>query len=168
MSKIERITLQAYTYQLDDFGRAIWIYERGGKLEVKKFVVSIESDDGVIGSYAPHFGATGPALAQIRDMAPGLIGQDPEQREKIFEDLKNRFRHFDRIGVAALDCALWDLAGKKYATSVSRLLGGFRQRITANSGGSPNCSPRVERQCLEAERLTRNRPVSPLDPRPTG
>ncbi|MCZ6771971.1 MAG: mandelate racemase [Proteobacteria bacterium] len=137
MSKIERITLQEYTYQLEDFGRAIWIYEQGGKLEVKKFVVSIESDDGVIGSYAPHFGATGPALAQIRDMAPGLVGRDPEQREKIFEDLKNGFRHFDKIGIAALDCALWDLAGKKYATSVSRLLGGFRQRIPAYASTFP-------------------------------
>ena len=35
------------------------------------------------------------------------------------------------MGHGALDIALWDLAGKKYGTSVSRLLGGFRKRLPA-------------------------------------
>ena len=33
------------------------------------------------------------------------------------------------MGHGPLDIALWDLAGKKYGTSVARLLGGFRTRL---------------------------------------
>jgi L-alanine-DL-glutamate epimerase-like enolase superfamily enzyme len=137
MCLIKRITVQAYTYQLGDFGPNIMVFEKGGKLDVSKFVVSIETDDGLTGSYAPHYGATGHALAQVKEMAPGLIGYNAEQREKIFEDLKNRFRHFDKVGIAALDCALWDLAGKKYGTSVSHLLGGYRKRLPVYASTFP-------------------------------
>ena len=31
--------------------------------------------------------------------------------------------------IGAIDCALWDLMGRKYGVSVSRLLGGFRRRL---------------------------------------
>ena len=62
-------------------------------------------------------------------MARELIGQDAEHREQIFERLKNGYRHFDKVGIAALDTALWDLAGKKYGVPVSKLLGGYRQRL---------------------------------------
>ena len=44
-------------------------------------------------------------------MAPMLIGLRAAQRELIFERLKLAFRHFDKAGIAALDAALWDLAG---------------------------------------------------------
>lgn len=137
MSRIRRITLQEYTYRLNDFGRAIWIYEKDGTLDVSKFVVTIETDDGLAGSYAPHYGATGHALAQVRDMAPMLIGKDAEQRERIFETLKIGFRHFDKVGIASLDCALWDLAGKKYGAPVSRLLGGHRARLPTYASTFP-------------------------------
>ena len=33
------------------------------------------------------------------------------------------------FGYSALDIALWDLAGKRYGVPVSRLLGGFRERL---------------------------------------
>lgn len=140
MSIIKRITVQAYTYELDDFGSSVMVYKKGGKLPVSKFVVSIETDDGHTGCYAPHYGATSHALAQIRDMAPSLIGRDAEHREKIFESLKIGWRHFDKIGIAALDCALWDLAGKKYGASVSSLLGGYRTRLPVYASTFPGQS----------------------------
>ncbi|MEM7019452.1 MAG: enolase C-terminal domain-like protein [Pseudomonadota bacterium] len=137
MSTIKRITVQTYRYQLDDFGPAMSIFKKGGKLNVTKFIVSIETDDGLIGAYAPHFGSTQSALAQVKEMAPGLIGQDAEQREKIFERLKNNYRHFDKVGIAALDCALWDLAGKKYSASIAQLLGGYRTRLPVYASTYP-------------------------------
>ncbi|MCY4531016.1 MAG: mandelate racemase [Gammaproteobacteria bacterium] len=137
MSIIKRITVQTYTYQLDDFGPTIAIYQKGGSLDLTKFVVTIETDDGLSGAYAPHFGATLQALAQIKSMAPGLIGQNAEHREQIFERLKINFRHFDKVGIAALDAALWDLAGKKYSTSVAQLLGGSRQRLPVYASTMP-------------------------------
>ena len=129
MSTIRRITVQTYRYELDDFGPNIGIFQKGGKLEQTRWVVSIETDDGHTGCYAPHYGATPQAEAQTKAMAPALIGRDAEQRELIFERLKNGFRHFDKTGIAALDCALWDLAGKKRGASVAQLLGGYRTRL---------------------------------------
>ena len=137
MSIIRRITVQAYSYELDDFGPSIATYTPGVKMAFSKFVVTIETDDGLKGSYAPHFGATPHAMAQVNAMAPALIGQDAEQRERVFERLKINFRHFDKVGIAALDTALWDLAGKKYDTSIARLLGGYRQRLPVYASTTP-------------------------------
>lgn len=129
MSKIERITVQAYTYQLDDSGPVRSNPSQERTQELSKFVVTIETGDGLAGCYAPHFGATGHALAQVKEMSQTLIGQEAEHRELIFERLKNDYRHYDKIGIAALDTALWDLAGKTHGVSVSTLLGGYRQRL---------------------------------------
>ena len=129
MSSIERIVVQAYTYELEDFGPSIMSYAPGVTLSLSKFVVTIETDDGLCGTYAPHYGASPQALAQVCAMAPTLIGRDALAREQIFERLKIDFRHFDKVGIAALDAALWDLAGKKYGASVAELLGGFRDRL---------------------------------------
>lgn len=137
MSTIKSITVQTYAYELENFGPNISTYTPGVNLEVSKFIVTIETEDGLKGSYAPHFGATQHALAQIRDMAPALIGRDAEQRERIFEQLKLGFRHFDKVGIAALDTALWDLAGKKYNASISSLLGGYRERLPVYASTTP-------------------------------
>ena len=94
MSRIKRIVIQEYRYTLEDLGPAIWTYQKGGRLDVTKFVVTVETDDGLTGSYAPHFGATSHAAAQVDEMARALIDHDAEQREKIFELLKNGFRHY--------------------------------------------------------------------------
>ena len=127
MSNIERITVQAYAYQLDDTGPVTSNRSHGPTRDLSNFVVTIETDDGLAGCYAPHWGgSSGHALAQVREMARGLIGQDAERREQIFERLKNAYRHYDKVGIAALDTALWDLAGKKYGVPVSKLLGGYR------------------------------------------
>ncbi len=136
MSTIKRITLQEYRYQLEDSGPGM-SFQQGGKQDATKFVVSIETDDGLTGAYAPHFGATGHAYAQVQAMAPALIGKDAEQRERVFEDLKIAFRHFDKVGIAAIDCALWDLAGKKYNAPISRLLGGYRTRLPTYASTYP-------------------------------
>ena len=137
MSKIRSITLQSYAYELEDFGPSVAVYAPGVSAGFTKFVVTIATDDGLSGSYAPHFGASGHALAQIKSMAPSLIGRDPEQRERIFELLKINFRHYDKVGIAALDCALWDLAGKKYGASVAQLLGGHRERLPVYASTTP-------------------------------
>ena len=137
MSRIDRISIQTYRYTLDDFGPSIAVYQPGGKLELTRFMVTIDTDDGLSGSYAPHFGATAHARAQVEEMARGLIGLDPEQRERVFERLKLSHRHYDKSGIGAIDTALWDLAGKKYGVPVARLLGGFRERLPVYASTTP-------------------------------
>ena len=121
MSKIDRITIRTYQYALDN--------RPGSNRKLARFIVAIDTDDGLSGCYAPHFGGTPHAQAQVQEMAQGLIGMDPEQRERVFERLKLSHRHYDKSGIAAIDTALWDLAGKKYGVPVAQLLGGFRERL---------------------------------------
>lgn len=137
MSRISRISVHAYTYTLENFGKNIMTFAKGGRLPVTRFVTVIETDDGLRGEFAPHFMANPATYAQVCQMAPLLIGRDAEHRTGIFEDLKQAFRHYDRAGVAALDGALWDLAGKKYGCSVSQLLGGSRSKIAAYASTYP-------------------------------
>ena len=156
MSRIDRISIQTYRYALDDFGRSIAVHKPGGKLELTRFIVTIDTDDGLSGSYAPHFGATPHAKAQVEEMARGLIGWDPEQRERIFERLKLSHRHYDKSGIADIDTALWDLAGKKYGVPIARLLGGYRERLpvyasTTSGQRAPGGLDSVERYADFAE-----------------
>ncbi len=137
MSTITRIAVHSYTYELEDFGQNLMTFEKGGRLPTTKFVVVIETDDGLRGEYAPHYMANAKTCAQAVEMAPLLLGRDAEQRTKIYDDLKITFRHFDRAGAAALDGALWDLAGKKYGCSIATLLGGFRDHIPAYASTYP-------------------------------
>ena len=124
MSRIDGISIQTYRSTLDNFGPVVTNTRTRDGSSFTKFVVTIDTDDGLSGSYAPHFGATAHAQAQVEEMARGLIGYDPEQRERIFERLKLSHRRYDKSGIAAIDTALWDLAGKKYEVPISRLLGG--------------------------------------------
>tara|TARA_B100000519_G_C14190572_1_gene412918 strand:+ start:120 stop:1280 length:1161 start_codon:yes stop_codon:yes gene_type:complete len=155
MSTIKRITTRTYSYELQDFGPGA-IYQKGGTIRQSKFLVEIETDDGLTGAYAPHFGASPQALAQVMDMARGLIGWDAEQREAIFEHLKLSHRHYDKSGIAILDTALWDLAGKKYGIPISKLLGGYRERLpvyasTASGQKAPGGLDSVEKYAEFAE-----------------
>ena len=150
MSIIRRVTVHAYSYDLENFGANIMTFAKGGRLTVGKFVTVIETDDGLRGEYAPHYMASPATCAQVCQMARLLIGRDAEHRTKIFEDLKTAFRHFDRVGIGAIDGALWDLAGKKYGTSIARLLGGYRDRLAAYASSYPGQASAGGFDCVEA------------------
>lgn len=60
-----------------------------------------------------------------------LIGQDPLQREGIWQEIWTAFRHTSHLGLGPIDIALWDLAGKHHNASVAELLGGYRESIPA-------------------------------------
>ncbi len=103
----------------------------GGALSVSKFAVVIDTQDGARGEYVAQWGGTGAVLGQALMAAPFLLGRDPFAREGLFDDLKREFRQYDHMAQGVFDIALWDLAGKACQTSVSRMLGGFRNRLPA-------------------------------------
>lgn len=140
MSIITRVAVQSYTYPVQNFGPTMMSFKHRATLDLTKFVVLIDTEDGLRGVCAPHYMATAVTAAQAAEMAPLLLGRDAEQRARIYEDLKIAFRHFDRAAAGAFDAALWDLAGKKYACSVATLLGGFRDRIPAYASTYPGQS----------------------------
>jgi D-galactarolactone cycloisomerase len=72
-------------------------------------------------------------FATIRDaIAPHYLGKSIEQKEALNLVARRRFASFGRAGtvlnaLAAVDIALWDIAGKAKNQSVSALLGGARR-----------------------------------------
>jgi L-alanine-DL-glutamate epimerase-like enolase superfamily enzyme len=137
MSRIDRVEVHSFTYEVPNLGLprhgaagvANVEYMKGGRLPTSRYAIRIATDDGLVGEYVTHWVGTPASLAQTIMLAPHLIGRDPETRELIYDDLKRELRAYDHMGHGPLDIALWDLAGKKYGTSVATLLGGFRKRL---------------------------------------
>ncbi|NKB69781.1 MAG: mandelate racemase [Candidatus Latescibacteria bacterium] len=136
MSRIDRVEIHEFSFTVPNFGTeqtsagvSNMIYQAGSQLEARRYAVQIACDDGLQGEYVTHWVGTPSSLAQAHMLAPLLLGRDPDQREQIYDDLKCAIRAYDHMGHGPLDNALWDLAGKKYGTSVSALLGGFRTRL---------------------------------------
>ena len=78
-----------------------------------------------------HTPSTGYTTETARHFIPILIGQDPLQREQVWNSLFTRVFPLAPGALAAIDIALWDLLGKSTGLPVWRLLGGARNRIPA-------------------------------------
>lgn len=76
-------------------------------------------------------------IAAIGDViAPLFLGKSVEQRERLNVEARIRFASFGRSGtnlnaLAAVDIALWDIAGKAAGRSLSDLLGGAERTRVA-------------------------------------
>ena len=72
-------------------------------------------------------------FATIRDaIAPHYLGKSVDQKEALNLAARKRFASFGRSGtvlnaLAAVDIALWDIAGKASGQSVSTMLGGAKR-----------------------------------------
>lgn len=76
---------------------------------------------------------------------PVLLGQDPFDRARLWQELARRQRGSagtlgDRA-LAAVEQALWDLAGRRLGLPVWKLLGGMRDRVPAY--GSTMCGDEI-------------------------
>ena len=104
-------------------------------------LVEIVCNDGTIG-WGECLGPAGPNAAVVKAYTPRLLGRDPRDTEIIWLELYNLLRDQGQRGLtvtalSGIDIALWDIKGKHYGTSVSRLLGGrFREDVKAYATGS--------------------------------
>ncbi len=110
-------------------GRYAW---SGGK-SVDVFdstIVRVETDEGLVGTgevcplgpaYLPAFAAG--ARAGIAELAPGLIGEDPRQLDRLNRKMDAALKGHP-YAKSALDVACWDLLGQAAGLPVSHLLGG--------------------------------------------
>ncbi len=100
-------------------------------------LVTVHSDDGGSGTgYSYTIGTGGSSvLALLRDhLADVLIGLDSRNIEQVWQRLINSTRAttvgaISSLALAAVDTALWDLAGKRYEQPVWRLAGGAQDRL---------------------------------------
>ena len=128
--KITRLTIYQFGYEARDLGVDYngfnTVYEPGARRQGSAYALTVETDEGVTGEFC---GGDGAAYAQVRMVAPYLLGRDPLQRELIHNDLKRALRKHDRMGLGPIDIALWDLTGKAHDAPVYRLLGGWRETL---------------------------------------
>ncbi|HLW46947.1 MAG TPA: mandelate racemase/muconate lactonizing enzyme family protein [bacterium] len=111
---------------------------------VETLLVSVETDAGVAGLGEGQFPVAPEAGAVIveRVLRPLLLGRNPLAREPLYEMLYSAMRYRGHItgfyldAVAAVDNALWDLAGRALGQPACRLLGGCaRDRIPTYVSG---------------------------------
>jgi L-alanine-DL-glutamate epimerase-like enolase superfamily enzyme len=128
--RITRVTVLQYAWEARDLGVDYngfnMVYEPGAGRMRSGYVLTIETDAGITGEFC---GGDSGAYAQVQMVAGYLIGKDPLQRERIYNDLKRALRKHDRMGLGPIDIALWDIAGKLYETPVYRLLGGWKETL---------------------------------------
>ena len=112
----------------------------GPKHEARNALLTVLTDGGAEGY---SFGSPDLLRESVmeRHVRPVLLGRDPFDRERIWQDLFKWQRlgwgAFSDCAVAAVETALWDLAGRHLGLPVYKLLGGFRDRVPAY--GSTMC-----------------------------
>lgn len=97
-------------------------------------LVRIRTDDGLEGiADAPPrpytYGETQQSIRAVIDtiLAPQLIGLPAEDTARIHEILNRTVNN--NVAKASIDIALWDIKAKKYGTSLTKMLGGFTDRV---------------------------------------
>ncbi len=111
--------------------------------ERNSYLVRIETDNGLVGwGEGGQYGPAEPVAACVDAvLAPRLIGRDPTEPVRIWEELYAFSRDFGQRGtyieaISAIDIALWDIAGQAAGLPVWKMLGGrFRDKITAYATG---------------------------------
>lgn len=108
---------------------------------------SVEGCRGLGFSYAKRAG--GPALyAHAKELAPQLLGQDPNDTGRIWEELAWAGASVGRSGlaaqaIAAVDIALWDLKARRAGLPLAKLLGAYRDAVHCYAGVSSTPIPEV-------------------------
>lgn len=102
----------------------------GAEHDATQTLLRLVTDEGIEG-----YCFAAPVEPIQRLLKPALIGQDPFYRERIWQ----HFSEWQRLhltvlsdkALAAVDLALWDLAGRALNQPVHRLLGAYRDKVKA-------------------------------------
>ena len=112
--------------------------------EIAMLFVEVETAQGHEGlgfSYSKRAGGPG-QFAHAREIAPALIGEDPNDIARLWDKLCWAGASVGRSGlstqaIGAFDVALWDLKAKRAGLSLAKLLGAYRESVRCynTSGG---------------------------------
>jgi L-alanine-DL-glutamate epimerase-like enolase superfamily enzyme len=107
-------------------------------------LLALRTDEGVEGHAflgSAMRGAQFDAQSLIQYLKPVVMGQDPLERERLYQALWQRHRHTTLRAIGAVDVALWDIAGKVAGMPIHRLLGSYRDRVPAYASSAVQPSP---------------------------
>jgi L-alanine-DL-glutamate epimerase-like enolase superfamily enzyme len=97
-------------------------------------LVRIATDAGVEGHAflgSSLFSADQDAPSLIKNLKPLLMGENPLDRELLYQRLWRRNRVTTLRTIGAVDVALWDIAGKVAGLPIHALLGSYRKSVPA-------------------------------------
>ncbi len=126
--KITKIEVHQFKYEVADMARGMRgpEYSPGSRHSRTAYALKILTDEGVTGEYV---GGSAVDYASFPSFTDYLIGKGALERERIYRDVKLLTRQNARIGMAPLDIALWDLAGKYHGAPINQLLGGYKTTL---------------------------------------
>jgi L-alanine-DL-glutamate epimerase-like enolase superfamily enzyme len=117
-------------------------------------LLTIATGDGVeghafLGSAMYSADQDGPAL--IKNLKPVVMGENPLDRELLYDRLWHKNRTVPLRAIGAVDVALWDIAGKVAGLPIHRLLGSYRTSVPAYASSA--VLPSAEAYAEEAVRF---------------
>jgi len=128
--RIIDVAAEVFTYTSEVERDAEGHSHPGQAHQATQSMVRIVTDEGVEG-YC--FGGNPASIQKI--VRPALLGEDPFYRERLWQRLKEWQRlHKGALSdkeLAAVDLALWDLAGRALNLPVHKLLGATRDKVPA-------------------------------------
>ena len=146
LDRIESVTLSSVTLPLPNpiSDAKVFTGRQRPMTEVAFLFAEIRTEGGFEGvgfSYSKRAG--GPAqFAHAREVAPDLIGEDPNDIARLWTKLVWAGASVGRSGastqaIAAIDVALWDLKAKRAGLPLAKLLGAHRNSVRCynTSGG---------------------------------
>lgn len=127
--KIVKIELHSYEQETKDFIRDKtnnMVYQAGARSTQGGQIIRIVADSGAYGEFA---GGSTAEYSTLPLLADYLLGRDPLERERIYSDMRRMLRQVARIGMAPIDIALWDLAGRHFNAPIYELFGKYRDKL---------------------------------------
>jgi L-alanine-DL-glutamate epimerase-like enolase superfamily enzyme len=148
--KITDVTLTLFTWSgipATTYGRHSPRFSGSSELGL----LTVRTDEGVegnafLGSSSRSAAMDGASL--VKFLKPLVMGQDPLERERLWQAMWQRNRSTTLRAIGAVDVALWDIAGKVAGLPISRLLGAYRE--TAPAYASSAVLPSKEAYAEEA------------------
>jgi L-alanine-DL-glutamate epimerase-like enolase superfamily enzyme len=107
-------------------------------------LLKVETDQGLTGHAflgSAFFPADSDGGSLIRVLKPLLLGQDPLQRERLYQAMWKRVRTTTVRSIGAVDVALWDIAGQAAGLPIHNLLGTYRDKVPAYMSSAVLASP---------------------------
>ena len=97
-------------------------------------LIKIGTDEGIDG-----YGFLGSVLTSadrgapwiIDTLKPILMGEDPLDRERLWQSMIQRAEGRQLLSVGSVDVALWDIAGRAAGVPVHKLIGSYRDSVPA-------------------------------------